>query len=175
MEMKFLDEFNSIFGTQLKESNQKYTMLIQLVHDFVEQSIRNDELYKSIISKIVDIEDELQNNLTDEGKEIFKKWELYRDELSNYESEQSFIFGYCLDKELNVEKHNHIIRTIKEKYPQGTRIELIKMYDIQAVPPHTKGTVTNVDDIGTIHITWDNGSTLGLVEGKDNFKIIKDD
>ena len=34
MEMKFLDEFNSIFGTQLKESNQKYTMLIQLVHDY---------------------------------------------------------------------------------------------------------------------------------------------
>ena len=175
MKIKFLDEFNSIFGTQLKENENKYKILLQLYHDFIEQSFKTNKLYDSIISKLVDIEDELQNNLTDEGKELFNKWELYRDELSNYESEQSFIYGYCLDKELNIEKHNHIIRTIKEKYPQGTRIELIKMYDIQAVPPHTKGTVTNVDDIGTIHITWDNSSTLGLVEGKDNFKIIKDD
>lgn len=106
MDNKFLNEFNSIFGTQLKESNKKYTMLIQLVHDFVEQSIRNDELYNSIISKIVEIEDSLQENLTEEGKELFNKWEFYRDELSNYESEQSFIYGYCFDKELQLEKEN---------------------------------------------------------------------
>lgn len=106
MEMNFLEEFNSIFSTQLKENEDKYKMLLQLFHDFIEQSFKTSDLYHSIMSKIVDIEDELQNNLTKEGKEIFKKWELYRDELSNYESEQSFVYGYCLDKEISIEKVN---------------------------------------------------------------------
>lgn len=102
---EFLEEFNSIFGTQLKQSKQEHTMLMQLFHEFIEQSFQMNELYHSIIDKIVEIEDELQDNLTDEGKELFKKWETYRDELSNFESEQSFIYGYCLDKQLNIEKH----------------------------------------------------------------------
>ena len=29
------------------------------------------------------------------------------------------------------------------------------------------GTVTHVDDIGTIHVAWDCGSTLGVVYGVD--------
>lgn len=103
---EFLEEFNSIFGTQLKQSKQEHTMLMQLFHEFIEQSFQMNELYHSIIDKIVEIEDELQDNLTDEGKELFKKWETYRDELSNFESEQSFIYGYCLDKQLNIEKHH---------------------------------------------------------------------
>ena len=117
MEMKFLDEFNSIFRTQLKENENKYKMLLQLYHDFIEQSLKTNKLYDSIITKLVDIEDELQNDLTDEGKELFKKWELYRDELSNYESEQSFIYGYCMDKQLQLEKKN--INDTKEVLKDG--------------------------------------------------------
>ncbi len=65
------------------------------------------------------------------------------------------------------------INYIKEKYIKGTKIELIKMYDINAVPPKTKGVVEFVDDIGQIHIKWDNGSTLALNVEIDKFKIIK--
>lgn len=64
------------------------------------------------------------------------------------------------------------IEQIKKKYPKGTKIELIKMNDIQAPPTGTKGIVEQVDDIGTIHMIWETGSTLGLVEGEDEFKII---
>lgn len=60
----------------------------------------------------------------------------------------------------------------KEMYPQGTRIELISMEDSHAVPSGTKGTVVCVDDIGTIHMKWDNGSTLGLIPNVDSFKKI---
>ena len=49
----------------------------------------------------------------------------------------------------------------KEQYPKGTRIELLSMNDSQAVPPGTRGTVDHVDDLGTIHMNWDNGRTLG--------------
>lgn len=61
---------------------------------------------------------------------------------------------------------------IKSQYPKGTRVELIKMEDKQAPPIGTKGTVKFVDDMGTIHVYWDNGSGLGLIYGEDEFKII---
>lgn len=61
----------------------------------------------------------------------------------------------------------------KEMYPSGTRIELISMEDAQAVPSGTKGTVVCVDDMGTIHMKWDNGRTLGLVPEEDSFRKIE--
>lgn len=66
------------------------------------------------------------------------------------------------------------IQKIKDKYIKGTRIKLIRMYDMQAVPPHTLGTVDHVDDIGTIHMNWDNGSSLGIIEGEDEFVIVNE-
>ena len=64
------------------------------------------------------------------------------------------------------------INSLKEKYIKGTKIELIKMYDIQEIPPKTKGVVDFVDDIGQIHIKWENGMSLPLNIGVDEFKII---
>ena len=60
----------------------------------------------------------------------------------------------------------------KMLYPKGTRVELIHMDDEQAVPSGTRGTVEFVDDMGTIHMRWDNGRTLGLVPSVDTFKKI---
>ena len=65
------------------------------------------------------------------------------------------------------------IKRIKEQYPKGTEIELISMEDSQAVPSGTHGVVDFVDDMGTIQMTWDNGSSLGLIVGEDQFKVIK--
>ncbi len=58
----------------------------------------------------------------------------------------------------------------KERYPKGTRIELLSMNDSQAVPPGTRGTVNHVDDLGTIHMNWDNGRTLGICPQEDSFR-----
>ncbi len=65
------------------------------------------------------------------------------------------------------------VERIKKAYPAGTRIELIQaMDDVQGVEKATKGTVVGVDDIGTIHMKWDNGRGLGLIPGEDNFKVL---
>ena len=65
-------------------------------------------------------------------------------------------------------------KVYKEKYPVVTRIELISMEDPYApIEPGTKGTVAHVDDVGTIHMKWDNGRTLGLIPGADSFKVIE--
>ena len=63
----------------------------------------------------------------------------------------------------------------KEMYPKGTRIELISMDDPYApIEAGTKGTVVYVDGMGTLHMKWDNGRTLGLIPGEDSFKVIEE-
>lgn len=52
-------------------------------------------------------------------------------------------------------------------YPPGTRLELVSMSDPYApVPSGTRGSVVQVDSIGTIHMQWDNGQGLGSVVGE---------
>ena len=64
---------------------------------------------------------------------------------------------------------------MKQEYPPGTRLLLLNMEDPWApVPPGTRGTVAYVDDIGQIGMKWDNGRTLSLVPGEDNFRKLTD-
>ena len=46
------------------------------------------------------------------------------------------------------------------------------MDDIQAPPPGTEGTVTGVDDVGSILMRWDNGCGLNIVPEEDEFEVI---
>lgn len=39
--------------------------------------------------------------------------------------------------------------------------------------PGTLGKVTFVDSMGTVHAKWEDGSTLGLVEGEDRWTTIE--
>lgn len=58
---------------------------------------------------------------------------------------------------------------IRKQYPIGSRVELTKMSDPYntVLVPGVRGTVIGVDDIGTIHVNWDCGSSLGVVYGED--------
>ena len=67
-----------------------------------------------------------------------------------------------------------LIDEIKRLYPVGTRVELVKMDDVQAPPVGTKGTVKGVDDIGSLLIDWDNGCGLNVVYGEDVIRKIED-
>ena len=68
------------------------------------------------------------------------------------------------------------IEYLRGMYPAGTRLRCERMEDPWSpVPPGTTGTVEFIDDIGTIHMKWDNGRTLGLVYGEDRFTVIKED
>ena len=61
-----------------------------------------------------------------------------------------------------------MLTVLREKYPTGTRVELVHMDDpYTSLTTGNKGTVRFVDDMGTIHISWDCGSSLGAVYGED--------
>ena len=64
------------------------------------------------------------------------------------------------------------VKEIREKYPAGTVLELDYMDDVQAPPKESRMTVTYVDDMGTIHGNWNNGSTIGLVPSCDRFHVV---
>lgn len=66
---------------------------------------------------------------------------------------------------------SHQAKLYKEMYPSGTRIMLLHMGDDpMPVGDNTRGTVSVVDDIGTLHCVFDSGRTLGLIPGEDSFR-----
>lgn len=73
-------------------------------------------------------------------------------------------------------RNNHfpdciIVDRLRKQYPKGTRIALINMDDpYTKLRPGDRGTVSCVDDTGTIFVDWDNGSTLGVVYGADHIR-----
>ena len=68
-----------------------------------------------------------------------------------------------------------MLQNLRERFPKGTRVELVSMDD----PYNTKlvlgcrGTVIAVDSIGTIHVSWDCGSSLGVVYGVDSCRKVE--
>ena len=64
------------------------------------------------------------------------------------------------------------LQKIRDKYPAGSRVRLLHMDDPQAPPEGTEGTIRFVDDIGTIHVSWDTGSGLGVCLGVDIIEVI---
>ena len=72
--------------------------------------------------------------------------------------------------------HPEMLKALRFHYVAGKRVRLTRMND-----PYTKlksgdkGTVGFVDDIGTIFVNWDCGSSLGVVFGEDQCEIIEED
>ena len=67
------------------------------------------------------------------------------------------------------------IEFYKEHYPAGTRIMLDHMGDDpNPLPSGAKGTVSFVDDIGTLHCKFDNGRMLGVCPEADSFHKISE-
>lgn len=65
------------------------------------------------------------------------------------------------------------VERLRMTYPKGTRVELISMSDpYTKLKPGDQGTVSFVDDIGTVFVRWDCGSGLGVAYGEDRIRKI---
>lgn len=68
-----------------------------------------------------------------------------------------------------------IVDRLRKEYPAGTRIELLEMDDFQAPSIGTQGTVTGVDDTGSLLVSWDTGSVLNVIYGVDRVRKIREE
>ncbi len=59
--------------------------------------------------------------------------------------------------------HPALVERRRAQYPKGCRVELVSMDDPHTtLRPGDQGTVSFVDDIGTVFVDWDSGSKLGV-------------
>lgn len=65
------------------------------------------------------------------------------------------------------------VEHLRKQYPKGTKIELLEMDDVQAPPIGTVGTVYGVDDLGSLLVRWENGSSLSVIDGVDRVQKIR--
>ena len=74
------------------------------------------------------------------------------------------------------EAERRFAQRMKDNYPPGTRIMLLSMGDDPCpIEDNTRGTVRVVDDIGTLHCSFDNGRSLGIVPGEDSFRKLTEE
>ena len=66
------------------------------------------------------------------------------------------------------------VEAVRARYTRGTRVELVSMNDpYSRLKPGDRGTVKSVDDTGTVFVSWDCGSGLGVVYGEDKIRILE--
>lgn len=70
----------------------------------------------------------------------------------------------------------NINETMKDSYYiLGKRVQLVYTNDQYTNLKYGDlGTVDYIDDFGTVFVSWDNGSKLGLIAGVDRWKILHD-
>ena len=66
------------------------------------------------------------------------------------------------------------IEHLRKKYPAGITVRLFSMTGEPQMQEGLIGTVRLVDDIGSIHVNWENGSTLALLPDEDDFEIVRE-
>ena len=65
------------------------------------------------------------------------------------------------------------LENLRKQYPVGTKIQLISMRNEKyPILPGTIGEVIHIDDMGSIHMKWQNGSSLALIPEVDSFKAV---
>ena len=68
------------------------------------------------------------------------------------------------------------LEQLRKAYPAGTKIQLISMRDeTYPILPGTVGEVTHIDDAGSVHMKWENGSSLALIPEVDSFRVVPGD
>ena len=64
------------------------------------------------------------------------------------------------------------LKQLRKKYPVGTKLQLISMRNEKyPILPGTVGEVTHIDDVGSIHMRWENGSSLAIIPEVDSFRV----
>lgn len=141
-----------------KNQEYKYMLLDRMLQDckyFINYTHSLDSLWAKNITDHIDTMRSIYDELYEKPE-----W-LSRKEIDEWEKE--------LKK--NIRINENILKALRAEYPEGAKIKLVRMDDKQAPPVGAEGIVKKVDDCGTVHVSWETGSSLGVLYGID--KIVK--
>lgn len=66
------------------------------------------------------------------------------------------------------------VERLRSIYPPGRIVMLVEMRDEPQAPLEgTVGEIRGVDDVGSVLVRWDNGSSLSLIPSVDKFYLLK--
>ena len=92
-----------------------------------------------------------------------------------YTDKENFVCEECDTEALKLAENKFAgkyVEELRKKYKKGAKVRLNEMKDIQSPPKGSLGIVELVDDIGSIHCRWPNGSGLALIPGIDSFELV---
>ncbi len=64
------------------------------------------------------------------------------------------------------------MRNVDPMAREGMRVRMIHMDDEIPVDEGLEGTIEKIDDIGTLHVRWDDGRLLGVIPNEDNYELL---
>ena len=102
MEKEYVEKFNEIFNTEVKDERIiNKIKILEVIFKALEDEfyiMTND--YKELMRKNVEISDKLLDALTEEQRNIFKNGLKINNEMNEKNEYKMFVFGYLLAKEL---------------------------------------------------------------------------
>lgn len=114
---KHIGAFDSFFESEVaKKSNLK--ALEELFNNFIDLAYKHTTLYKFMLHHIADIDEKLRATFNEEQKELFEAYEYLTNECNDDFGLQSFVYGYSLGQQLQVESNiamNEILPDLKKK------------------------------------------------------------
>lgn len=82
-------------------------ILDTIYYDFIDLAYKSTTVYKFILDKIIEVEDELLPTFNTKQKKLFKYYDYLEDKLADDFGLQSFIYGYTLGIELQRESFDY--------------------------------------------------------------------
>lgn len=112
-----IDAFDKYFESEVAKRTSK-KVLEELFNEFIDLAYKHTTLYKFMLNNIANIDEKLRATFNDEQKELYEAYEYITSEANDDFGLQSFIYGYCLGQQLQIESNiamNEILPDLKKK------------------------------------------------------------
>lgn len=97
---EYIEDFRKSFKIA-QDEKVNTNFLKELYYEFIIHTFRQSKSEQFIISKLTDLEEELIKTFNGKQKEQLKIYDYLHNELAEIQGFISFIYGFCMAKELN--------------------------------------------------------------------------
>ena len=138
--------------------------------DINNELIKDEILFESLnLYEKENIDPKVYSEQTIEFHKIIKDFAKIQNELGKFYNDKDIINEINRKEKIDVKK-------IKDTYKSGMKLRLLedmKEEKYHPIPAGKIGTVDYVDDVGTIHMKWEIGSSLGIIPEIDKFEEVE--